>query len=158
MKKLAQIFLLAIMLNTPASAATHFGLGIGVYDDIVHYNDKSYHDTFSWDLGLYSDFNKSHMLFLDAHLYTQMPNKWGGFQTFAYAGIGGIYIQDTDNYVHKHGVDHYEENWGARFPLGLEMIHKSNISIYAEVIPTYIVEPGTKYQTLFTLGIRYYLY
>lgn len=159
MKQNLALTLVSALAIAPAAAEIHFGAGVAYYDDnIVHYNDKTYRDNFSWDIGLYSDFDKSHMVFLDAHLYAPIVNPVAGLRTYTYAGIGGLYLRDKDNYVHEMNVNEYEESWGIRFPIGVEAIHASDISIFAEVVPTYIVDPDTKYEMAFTFGMRYYFF
>lgn len=158
--KISPLVLLALLtLPMGAHAALHFGVGVAYYDnEYIHYTDKGYYDDFSMDLGVYSDFNKSHMVYLDAHLYTDLSSSVSGVSPIIYVGIGGIFVKDTDNYSHEHSPNEYEDNWGIRLPIGIELMTAADISVFAEVIPTYIVSPNDEYETTATFGIRYYFY
>ena len=147
------------MLPINAHAARHFGMGVANFDDkYLHYTDKGYYDDFSMDLGLYSDFNNSHMIYLDAHLYAELSSSLPEVTPIIYAGIGGIFVDDTDNYAHEYTADDDENNWGIRFPIGIELMTTADISVYAELVPTYIFSPNNEYETTATFGIRYYFY
>ncbi|MCV2402235.1 hypothetical protein OFY17_04965 [Marinomonas sp. C2222] len=155
---LSRILLALSILPIGAHAALHFGAGIANYDDeYFHYTDKAYYQNFSMDLGLYSDLDKSHMLYIDAHIYRPLSSSAARIKPIVYAGIGGLFVQDTDNYTHQYSSEVYEENWGLRFPIGIEWM-TSSIGLYAEAVPTLILSPNTEYATSTTLGIRYYFY
>ncbi|WP_413699009.1 hypothetical protein ACLKMH_15805 [Psychromonas sp. KJ10-10] len=158
--KLLRILLASlIIIPCMAKASVHFGAGIGFYDEqYLHYNDKGYYENFSVDLGVYSDFDNSHLAFLDIHLYSELTKLREDIKPITYAGIGAIFIKDVDNYSHDMSTSQSEENWGLRFPIGIEFMTSANISIFAEIIPTYIVLPNEVYETTTSFGIRYYFY
>ena len=138
--------------------ALHYGAGFILNDEQVYFSDKTYRESFSWDAAIYTDFDKSHSLFFDAHLYRPVFTNATFANTFAYLGAGVIYIKDKDNYVHERSVGEYEANYGFRAPIGIEAIHESGLSLFAEVVPTLIVDPASEYETVFALGARYYFY
>lgn len=158
-KRGATVLFSLMMLPIAANAALHFGTGAAYFDDkYIFYTDKGYYENFSTDIGLYSDLDQSHMAYLNIHLYTELSRSSSGITPILYGGIGGIFSKDTDNYTHEHSSNEHEENWGIRFPLGIELMTNAALSVYAEVVPTYIYSPNDEYDTSTTIGIRYYFY
>ncbi len=145
------VLLILMHLPVTTDGAIHFGTGFGYYDgEYIYYNDKGFYRDFSTELGVYSDFKSSHMVFLNMHLYKELSRSAFGVTTIPYVGMGGIYIKDSHNYTHK--------NWGVRVPLGIELMTASGISLFTEVTPTFILSPSNEYETTNTFGIRYYFY
>lgn len=153
------ILLTLIILPVQTNAAIHFGTGIGFYDgEYIYYNDKGYYKEFSVALGVYSNFDTSHMVTLDIHFYTKLSEPMYGVSPILYGGLGGIFTKGIYSGTHENDLNWSKRKWGVRSPVGIEFMTASGISMFAEIAPTYIPSLKNKYETSNAFGIRYYFY
>ncbi|WP_442489414.1 hypothetical protein [Halomonas litopenaei] len=142
-----------------ASDTLHFGIGIANYNnEQLHYTDKAFYENFSAELGAYTDFNDSFMLHLDAHLYTSSNDWFGDITPVFYAGAGIMFLKGQEDYGFDNKGNNTNERWGVRFPIGIELMTPIDISVFTEVVPSYVFSPDEDYESIFTSGIRYYVY
>ncbi|NQY72638.1 hypothetical protein [Halomonas sp.] len=142
-----------------ASDTLHFGIGIANYNnEQLHYSDKAFYENFSAELGAHTDFDDSFMLHLNAHLYTSPKDLLARITPIFYAGAGIMLLKGQEDYGFENKSNNTNERWGVRLPIGIELMTPIDISVFSEVVPSYVFSPDEDYESIFTSGIRYYVY
>ena len=118
----------------------------------------------AWDAGLAFDLGDSFTIYGDylRHFPAALSGRPERFlrELSPYVGIGVLFHDSDDPYVHKHHHVHSNErstNVAVRIPLGIEWLPaRFPLGVFLELVPAIFIVPRTDADFQGGLGARYY--
>lgn len=157
------VFVLSASLQSSPVWARHggaWGLGVVLGEPVAATAEYQLTSDRAVDMGLGYSFG--HALHAYGDYLFQFLGAWEGHGEFIskltpYVGIGAFFESHDSNHPHIRDSRAYSTTFGARIPLGADyLISGSPVQIFLELVPAFLLVPGTGFDFFGGIGLRYF--